>query len=263
MADSEAEKQVSIVWKAVSEGGLPGIPQDFSAEPGQELLDGLFRRWEGARAETVRRALEAAAGEEFEGTVLEAPLTAWIGRGGLHRAHFLEWLAAAGGVSEEARTSLEVGVELVHAGSLLHDDIIDESPMRRGLPALWVSHGTKAALLAGDLLISLGIDEVGRTTGGMSGGHAAWLAARLAAAAHVTCQGELAQDFPAQGRRPDAREVAALKTGALFEWVMLASLPEDLAHRRGAADLVTRLEFARKVGVAYQMLDDARDGDTQ
>ena len=256
MADSGAEKQVSIVWKAVSEGGLPGIPQDFSAEPGEELLSGLFQRWEGTRAEAVRRRLKAAAREEFGGTTLEAPLTAWIGRGGLHRAHFLEWLAVSSGIQEKARTALEVGVELVHAGSLLHDDIIDESPMRRGMPALWASHGTKAALLAGDLLIAAGIDGVGRAAEvGMSEGQAAWLAAKLASAAHVTCRGELAQDYPGEEAQMDSREVAAHKTGALFEWAMVAGSPE------GTSDLEARMEFARKVGVAYQMLDDERDGE--
>lgn len=45
-----------------------------------------------------------------------------------------------------------VAVELVHNASLLHDDVIDEDPLRRGRPALWAAKGVPAAILAGDAL---------------------------------------------------------------------------------------------------------------
>lgn len=57
---------------------------------------------------------------------------------------------------------LDVGsiAELIHAASLLHDDVIDGADMRRGKPTVGKLHGNKTAILAGDYLLSCGIDHL-------------------------------------------------------------------------------------------------------
>jgi len=54
--------------------------------------------------------------------------------------------------------------ELFHSASLIHDDIIDESAMRRNCPTLYAKYGTKTAVLEGDLLLSLALDILSDTT---------------------------------------------------------------------------------------------------
>jgi geranyl diphosphate synthase len=44
--------------------------------------------------------------------------------------------------------------EIIHVASLIHDDVVDDGTMRRGIPALNVAHGSKTAVLAGDFLLA-------------------------------------------------------------------------------------------------------------
>lgn len=50
--------------------------------------------------------------------------------------------------------------ELIHSASLLHDDVIDEAPVRRGLPTVGSKFGNKTAILAGDYLLACGIERL-------------------------------------------------------------------------------------------------------
>lgn len=57
---------------------------------------------------------------------------------------------------------LDVGsvAELIHAASLLHDDVVDNAPIRRGKPTIGSSFGNKTAILAGDYLLACGISRL-------------------------------------------------------------------------------------------------------
>jgi len=64
-------------------------------------------------------------------------------------------LAAGFGAPDSGKmTRIAAAVEMLHMASLIHDDIIDEAPLRRGLPTLAVRHGPRAAVLAGDALFA-------------------------------------------------------------------------------------------------------------
>ncbi len=62
----------------------------------------------------------------------------------------------------EGEESIDVGAigEMIHATSLLHDDVIDESPVRRGKPTINSLHGNKKAVLAGDYLLASVLDHI-------------------------------------------------------------------------------------------------------
>ncbi len=64
--------------------------------------------------------------------------------------------AAAGGISETTRVAAAM-VELVHNASLIHDDVVDQAELRRGLPAVYKIWKTRAAVLAGDYMLALGL----------------------------------------------------------------------------------------------------------
>ncbi|MFF1450489.1 polyprenyl synthetase family protein [Streptomyces sp. NPDC058274] len=73
--------------------------------------------------------------------------------------------AEAAGASAATGVPAAVSVELVHTFSLLHDDIMDGDPVRRGRPAVWKAYGTGPAVLAGDALFALAVETL---TGGSS-----------------------------------------------------------------------------------------------
>jgi geranylgeranyl pyrophosphate synthase len=128
--------------------------------------------------------------------------------------------------------------------TLVHDDVLDEAPLRRGLPTVAASSGRARALATGDLLLSRAfalLSEAGDTRSVLL----------LADAAVALARGELAQ-------RQDAFDLAIteeryldrcrLKTAALFECAV--SLGHD--------DPELRL-FGTRVGLAFQLLDDVLD----
>lgn len=70
--------------------------------------------------------------------------------------------AAAGGRDPAAVIDAAAAFELIHTASLVHDDIIDQSPLRRGRPTLHVKYGVSHALVAGDFLFTQGFALSGR-----------------------------------------------------------------------------------------------------
>jgi geranylgeranyl diphosphate synthase type I len=143
-------------------------------------------------------------------------------------------------------------VELVHAFSLLHDDIMDGDRTRRHRPAAWTVFGRSAAMLAGDALLVLAGElllEQG-TRGGV------WAARGLAAATQRLIAGQ-ASDLEFEGR-PDVsleecRRMSADKTGSL----LACSCSIGAMVAEGPAHLVAALAaFGAQAGLAFQLADD-------
>ena len=67
-------------------------------------------------------------------------------------------------VSDDRERALRcsVAIELVHTATLVHDDLVDSAPMRRGRPTAWHAHGEHAAVTAGDYLFARGFAELAR-----------------------------------------------------------------------------------------------------
>ncbi|MDP6943924.1 MAG: polyprenyl synthetase family protein [Myxococcota bacterium] len=227
------------------------------------------RTWLAGDLETLEAALRAStpgdATDEVGPTGAEAPPT----RGHLaHRAatHLLErpgkrvrpicvYLASrCGGRTSspaEARP-LAVAAELVHAATLLHDDVIDQGTERRGAPAARIVYGNAASVLGGDHLL---IEALSRVRGVS---HPELLTDLLGVIGEMVA-GEALQ-LERRGRfdpDPDAyNQIVMSKTAALFRWAMTAGgtvggLPR--AH-------VEALALAgQSLGVAFQLVDDALD----
>jgi heptaprenyl diphosphate synthase len=158
------------------------------------------------------------------------------------------------GRSAEARVSdvvdIAVAVELIHAASLLHDDVIDEASERRGLPTANAVWGPKLAILAGDLLLALALARL-RPLGPSAVDRATDVVAEMARG--------VAQEFMARGRLELGlgawREMAEAKTGALFG--LGARLVVE--KTRFASDARAFDAALRRLGVAFQIADDAAD----
>jgi heptaprenyl diphosphate synthase len=147
---------------------------------------------------------------------------------------------------------LAAAVELLHVATLVHDDIIDEAPIRRGRPSLHSSIGVKEAVLAGDWLFSrcfLLAAESAESDRARS-------LARLIAA---ICSAEITQDAAkftyAAGPRGYFRTIAG-KTAALFSLALYAGASEAKAGKRVEQSL-RRAGYC--IGMAFQVTDDILD----
>lgn len=143
-----------------------------------------------------------------------------------------------------------VAAELIHAASLLHDDIVDESSLRRGSPTVNYKWGNKVAVLTGDLVLSLAffllksyphqiICEATDVVTAMS----------RAAMVEVEVRGSLEYQIQRW------RMVALGKTGMLFAWPGRSA--GHIAQNEDAVERFTKC--GEHLGVAFQMADDYRD----
>ena len=160
--------------------------------------------------------------------------------------------AACFGPIPDVARELAVVAELVHLATLLHDDVVDDAPERRGAPAARVLWGNAVSVLAGDLLLTHALE---RTT---AVAPRAVLVDLLATLRRLV-DGEIVQ---LRGRTEvDARQATYFdivrdKTASLFGWAAragaaVAGAPEPLVAALG--------DFGTHVGVAFQLVDDVLD----
>ena len=108
-------------------------------------------RWLPARLGEVEASLrELSVGH---GDLLSADAAATLAAGG-KRLRPLLVLLCAGGSGGDAAVRAATAIELVHMASLVHDDVLDEAPLRRGQPTVAVVSGRHRAIATGDLLFS-------------------------------------------------------------------------------------------------------------
>jgi geranylgeranyl diphosphate synthase type I len=160
--------------------------------------------------------------------------------------------ARAAGADPEAGVPGAVAVELTHAFSLLHDDIMDGDRTRRHRPAAWTVFGEPAAILAGDALAALA-GELLLEAPGRGGPRAARL---LAAATRRLIAGQ-ALDLGFEERDQvglaECLTMSADKTASLLACscsigAVLAEAPEPLTAALAA--------FGSELGLAFQLVDD-------
>jgi len=176
--------------------------------------------------------------------------------------------------SPERLENVASAVEMIHAYSLVHDDLpcMDDDVLRRGRPTCHVEYDESTALLVGDSLQALAFELLARAESGTESGtesvHDAGSAARqlemvrLLAHASGSCgmAGGQAIDLGATGQslnQPQLELMHALKTGALIRAaVLLGALCGDaLSDEAGAA--LDR--FAKRAGLLFQVVDDILD----
>lgn len=160
--------------------------------------------------------------------------------------------ARAAGYQGESHVSLAAVTEFIHTATLLHDDVVDASSLRRGQDtanALW---GNDASVLVGDFLYSRAFQmlvEIGSVR----------IMDIFADATNVIAEGEVMQLLNCH--RPETSEeeylaVIRAKTAKLFE--AAARVGAVLGERCGEVEEALRA-YGRHVGTAYQLVDDVLD----
>ncbi len=156
------------------------------------------------------------------------------------------------GYEGERHVALAACVEFIHTATLLHDDVVDESDLRRGRSTANAVWGNKAPVLVGDFLFS-------RAFMMMVGDGSLRVLEILSRASAVIAEGEVEQLVTANdtGTTEAAYlHMIASKTAALFE--AAAQVGAVLANRP-EADEHALATYGRSVGVAFQLIDDALD----
>jgi geranylgeranyl pyrophosphate synthase len=198
-------------------------------------------RWLPARLGEVEDLLREQAGSR--GELLGADAGRTLAAGG-KRLRPLLVLLCAGEDGGEAGVRAAAAIELVHMATLVHDDVLDGAPLRRGTPTVVAASGRGRATATGDLLFS-------RAFALLSGSGDTRAVQLLAAAAVGLARGELAQRQDAYDATISERRYldrCRMKTAKLFECAcLLGHDQEDL----GA--------FGAEVGLAFQLLDDVLD----
>ncbi|MEF8774457.1 MAG: polyprenyl synthetase family protein [Halobacteriales archaeon] len=153
---------------------------------------------------------------------------------------------AAGGDAEDA-LDYAVGVELVHNASLVVDDIIDESEVRRGKPSAWAAFGHGPAVVSSDGLLAEALEQFKNEPEAMQA---------ITEALVELGEGEAIELLERPKTEAEYMELARRKTGALFR---VAAELGAIAADADARTVEAFGEYAERVGVAFQMRDDVLD----
>jgi len=160
--------------------------------------------------------------------------------------------SACGGRPERLDAAIDAAAafELIHTASLVHDDIIDQSPLRRGRPTLHVAYGVSHALVAGDFLFTRGF--------GLSGRLSREVIAVTEEACACLAEGEVMEQRLLAEEVDEERYLAIIvkktaepiracaKAGAL-----LADASPEVVEALG--------QYGIEIGVAFQIADDVLD----
>jgi octaprenyl-diphosphate synthase len=161
-------------------------------------------------------------------------------------------MAKLSGYSGDGHIKLAAAVEFMHTATLLHDDVVDESDMRRGKLAARMLWGNEASVLVGDFLLGQAFKmmvEVGNL-------HALDI---LSSAAAVIAEGEVMQIGAAKNTATNEDEYLAViraKTAELF--AAACEVGPALAVKE-KAELAACRSFGMNLGIAFQLIDDALD----
>ncbi len=221
----------------------------------------LFENWLGVQLAAVERALEQWVPADTPAGLGQAMRYAVLDGG--KRLRPLLVLAACEAVQGDAQAAMRaaVAVELIHAYSLVHDDMpcMDDDALRRGRPTVHVQYGEAQAMLAGDAMQALAF-EVLTPDQGMPAPQQARLVALLArAAGHAGMAGGQAIDLASVGCVLDEttlRDMHMRKTGALLQAsVLMGAACGEISP--GAWQALS--SYGASLGLAFQVVDDILD----
>ena len=156
------------------------------------------------------------------------------------------------GYRGEGHVKLAASVEFMHTATLLHDDVVDESDMRRGKAAARMVWGNQASVLVGDFLLGQAFKmmvEVGSLDA----------LDILANAAAVIAEGEVMQLDAAKNMATTEDEYLAViqaKTAALFS---AAAEVGPISAARPRSERAAFRSYGTNLGLAFQLIDDALD----
>src|SRR6201987_469957 len=223
------------------------VPFESAREPSIDPLVDLV----AADMERVNAAIIARTGSEV--TMIPEVANHLINSGGKRLRPMLTLaLSRLAGYGGDGHIKLAAAVECMHTATLLHDDVVNESELRRGRLAARMLWGNEASVLVGDFLLGQAFKmmvEVGSLRS----------LEILSSAAAVIAEGEVMQLAAAKNTAPTEDEylsVIRAKTAELF--AAACEVGPALAGRPKDEQSACR-SFGMNLGIAFQLVDDALD----
>ncbi len=161
-------------------------------------------------------------------------------------------MAKLAGYTGDGHIKFAAAVEFMHTATLLHDDVVDESDMRRGKLAARMLWGNEASVLVGDFLLGQAFKmmvEVGNL-------HALDI---LSTAAAVIAEGEVMQLGAAKNTATNEDEYMAVIRAKTAELFAAACEVGPALAVKDKAELAACRSFGMNLGIAFQLVDDALD----
>ncbi len=220
-----------------------------------------FEAYMGEARVAVDAALEAWVPAPAQAGDLAAAMRHIVFSGGkrLRPALVLLGCEHVGGSRPDA-LGAAAAVELVHAYSLLHDDLpcMDDARLRRGRPCAHLVYGEGVAVLAGDALLTLAFEVLARHTP-PSRPVGAMIGALAQAAGWCGMVGGQVADLAAEGQAPDVERVHSIHAGKTAAMISV-SLRLGAMAGGGRPEVVELLaDVGRDLGLAFQIVDDLLD----
>jgi geranylgeranyl pyrophosphate synthase len=191
---------------------------------------------------------------ESHGPELAGHVRGTLDAGGKRLRPMLVFLTGGGnadGWSDDRLVAAAVAVELLHMATLVHDDVLDRAPLRRGRATVFAQGGREAATATGDLLFSRSFAELTETGNTEA-------VSTLSRASSALARGELMQraDAWSDGVSPERYlERCELKTASLFE----ASCRLGAVFGGDGRQTPALGAFGIRIGLAFQIFDDVLD----
>ncbi len=229
------------------------VPLDKTAEGDQDARATLDRvlALSGPSMQDVNAMILSRTGSDV--TMIPEVAKHLIDSGGKRLRPILTLLCAEMfGYQGEGHVKLAASVEFMHTATLLHDDVVDESDMRRGKPAARMVWGNQASVLVGDFLLGQAFQMMVEVES---------LAALdvLSRASAIIAEGEVLQLTTAKNMgttEDDYLQVIRAKTAALFS--AACEVGPIVAGKREEERAALR-SYGLNLGLAFQLVDDALD----
>ncbi|CEG08901.1 Octaprenyl-diphosphate synthase [Afipia felis] len=161
-------------------------------------------------------------------------------------------MAQLAGYTGDGHIKLAAAVEFMHTATLLHDDVVDESELRRGKLSARMLCGNEASVLVGDFLLGQAFRmmvEVGSLRA----------LDILSSAAATIAEGEVMQLAAAKNTATTEDEYLAVIRGKTAELFAAASEVGPVIANRPKAEQTASRSFGMNLGIAFQLIDDVLD----
>ncbi len=245
---------VSAGWRNRKEGTLGEIIQFDKEAPVALGEDATLDRLQALVAEDLRQVNRVILEHMQSNVALIPTLAGHIITSGGKRLRPIMTLAVARmcGYSGNRHVSLAACIEFIHTATPLHDDVVDESDLRRGAATANAVWGNKPSVLVGDFLFSRAF-QLSVADGSLK------VLAILANTSAVLAEGEVMQLLTSNDTETSEAaylEVITAKTATLFA---AACQLGGIVAQRPASEEEGLKNYGLNLGIAYQLVDDALD----
>ena len=235
----------AVETAAAGRGNVAEVVRPLPAEAASAEAD-------GREVEAVEAQIKQLLGEDPDS--VGEPMGDLLGAGGKRLRPQLAYLASRLGAGHDPARAATLAsvVEFIHNATLVHDDVVDESPMRRGRPAVHVAYGPGVAVRVGDFYF-------GRAAALLAELDSTRTTRLIVEAVARVCEAQI-EEFSYRGMdnldETGYLRIVEGKTAALFSGACAAGAALGGA---GSEVVDAMVAYGHNLGVAFQMVDDVLD----